>query len=138
MPWRQHQHHYLLLPPPLHLLPGPRQRLVREPGRVPALERPQEAEQLRRGRGGVLSAPRSRTGGGAVWQRPSSLLGFWSSGRGRGPGPALWLWFMSLRSRGREGFFVPSCPPRAGGEGSDGSDPVGISFHVSSLRVDYS
>lgn len=72
----QYQHHYLLLPPPLHLLPGPRERLVRELGRVPALERPQEAEQLRRGGGGILSVHPQQ---GNVEESPSSLLGFQSS-----------------------------------------------------------
>ena len=40
----QHHHHYFLLPRPLHLFPGPGQRLVREPGPVFALEREEEAD----------------------------------------------------------------------------------------------
>ncbi|XP_036918078.1 NAD kinase isoform X3 [Sturnira hondurensis] len=53
-PWRQHQHHYLVLPAPFHLRPRPCERLVREPGPVSALERPQAAGALhgRGGRGG--------------------------------------------------------------------------------------
>ena len=39
----QHQDHGVLLPGAVHLLPRPGVRLVREPGPVPALERPQAA-----------------------------------------------------------------------------------------------
>lgn len=42
-PFSQHQDHYILLPGALHLLPRPGVRLVREPGRVLALERAEEA-----------------------------------------------------------------------------------------------
>lgn len=104
----QYQHHYLLLPPALHLLPGPRERLVRELGRVPALERAQEAEQLRRGGGGVLSAhPPSRAPGSAMWHNPSPLLGFWSSQCGH---CLVVVVFISLRCCGWEGFcsFLPA------------------------------
>lgn len=47
----QHQHHHLLLPSALHLRARPRERLVREPGPVSALERAQEAGPVPRGRG---------------------------------------------------------------------------------------
>ncbi|XP_033084595.1 NAD kinase isoform X3 [Trachypithecus francoisi] len=56
----KHQHHYLMLPAPLHLRAGPRERLVREPRAVPALERPEEASPLRGGGGGGLGRALSR------------------------------------------------------------------------------
>lgn len=58
VPPPQHQHHYLLLSAPLHLRPGPCERLVRELGPVSTLECAQEAGPLPGGRGG-------RGGGGA-------------------------------------------------------------------------
>lgn len=42
-PLSQHQDHHVLFPGAVHLLPRPGVRLVREPGRVLALERAQEA-----------------------------------------------------------------------------------------------
>ncbi|XP_054993771.1 NAD kinase isoform X4 [Sorex araneus] len=51
-PWRQHQHHNILLPAALHLRARPRERLVREPGPVSALERAQEAGTVLGGRRG--------------------------------------------------------------------------------------
>lgn len=42
-PFSKYQNHYILLPGALHLLPRPGVRLVREPGRVFALERAEEA-----------------------------------------------------------------------------------------------
>uniref|UniRef100_A0A803WF57 NAD(+) kinase n=1 Tax=Ficedula albicollis TaxID=59894 RepID=A0A803WF57_FICAL len=88
----KYQHHYLVLPPALHLLPGPRQRLVREPGRVPALERAQEAEQLRGGGGGVL---RSRPAGRCSEANPSPCSEFGALAAELPPGcgfyPPLWL-----------------------------------------------
>lgn len=60
-PFSQHQDHYILLPGPLNLLPRPGVRLVREPGRVLALERAEEASaagrRLRLVRHGELKVP---------------------------------------------------------------------------------
>ncbi|XP_058160611.1 NAD kinase isoform X2 [Dasypus novemcinctus] len=68
-PRGQHQHHHLLLPAALHLRPRPRERLVREPGPVPALERAQEAGPLRRGRGRRRGRWPGRTGLGPCAHR---------------------------------------------------------------------